>query len=89
MTPEQYAAIRAEMTRLDRESRAAWARYEDARDALEAAERAAGGPGSVPREIAAALRGHRDTLFAAWQEVTEAEGAYLRSIAPGRKAERR
>ena len=52
-----------------------------AKGALAAAERAAGGPGSVPQEIAMALQGHRDTLLEAWHEASGAECAYLRSIA--------
>ena len=80
----ELAGVRAEMARLDRETRAAWARYEGAKGALAAAERAAAGPGGMPREIATALQRHRDTLLAAWHEVSGAECAYLRSIAPRR-----
>ena len=84
-TLTELAGVREEMARLDRETRAAWARYEGAKGALAAAERA---PGGMPREIATALQGHRDTLLEAWHEVSEAECAYLRSIAPRREAER-
>ena len=82
----ELAGVRAEMARLDRETRAAWARYGSARDALAAAERAVGGPGTLPEAVCEALTAHRDTMSGAWHEASEGECAYLRSIARARRA---
>jgi hypothetical protein len=49
--------------------------------ALEAAERATGGPGTLPEAVCEALTAHHDEAFVAWHEASPAECAYLRSIA--------
>lgn len=47
-----------------------------------AAECATGGPGTLPGAVCDALTAHRDAASEAWHEASQAECAYLRSIAP-------